>query len=62
MAKKDYKNAFAKLAPGTEQFESETAEEQTIESEKCVYFNPVQAIVQRNYDIGIEIGSSCSVA
>ena len=33
MAEKDYQNAFDELAPGTEQTESETAEEQTVESE-----------------------------
>ena len=39
MAEKDYQNAFDELAPGTEQTESETAEEQTVESEFCFYFN-----------------------
>ena len=41
--------------------ESVTAEEQTVESENFVYFNPDRAFDQCNYDIAIEIGGSCSV-
>ena len=43
-ADNDYQDAFDELAPGTEQIESETAEEQTVESEKFVYFNPDRAV------------------
>ena len=61
MAENDYQDAFDELAPGTEQIESETTEEQTVDSENFVYFNPDRAIDQCNYDIGIEIGGSCSI-
>ena len=54
-AENDYQDAFDELAPGTEQIESETAEERTVESENFVYFNPDRAVDQCNYDIGIEI-------
>ena len=60
-AENDYQDAFDELAPGTEQMESETAEEQTVESENFVYFKQDRAVDQCTYDIGIEIGGSCSV-
>ena len=61
MAENDYQDAFVELAPGTGQTESETAEELTVETKNFVYFNPDRAFDQCNYDIGIEIGGSCSV-
>ena len=61
MAENDMQDAFDEIAPGTEQIESETAEEQPVDSEKFVCFNPDRVTEQCNYDIGTEIGSSCSV-
>ena len=52
--------AFDELAPGAQQTESETAAEETVESETFVYFNPDNVAEQRHYDIGIEIGVGCS--
>ena len=61
MAENDMQDAYDEIAPGTEQTESEIAEEQPVDSETFVYFNPDRVAEQYNYDIGTEIGSSSSV-
>ena len=53
-------DAFDEIAPGTEQIEADTAEENAVESEAFVYFNPDRAYEHRNHDIAIEIGCSVS--
>ncbi len=62
-AENDY-DAFDDIASGTQQVEAETALEESAESETFVYFNPDRVVEQREYDIGIELGSnfaSCSI-
>ena len=61
MAEEEY-DAFDEVAPGTQQVEAETAEEETVESEAFIYFNPDRATEHREYDIGIEIGCSVSAS
>ncbi|XP_060603545.1 uncharacterized protein LOC132756482 [Ruditapes philippinarum] len=61
MAEEEY-NAYDEIAPGTQQEEAETAEEEPVESETFIYFNPDRVSEQREYDIGIEIGCSISSA
>ncbi|XP_060573123.1 uncharacterized protein LOC132731041 [Ruditapes philippinarum] len=61
MAEEEY-NAYDEIAPGTQQEEAETAEEEPVESETFIYFNPDRVSEQREYDIGIEIGCSVSSA
>ena len=61
MAEKDMQDAFDEIAPGTEETESETAEEQPVDSETFVCFNPDKVAEQYNYDIGTEIGCSSSI-
>jgi len=60
MAENEHDDAFDELAPGSQQVEAETAEEEIVESEKIVFFNP-DKVASQSYDIGIEIGASCSV-
>ncbi|XP_053402924.1 uncharacterized protein LOC123548901 [Mercenaria mercenaria] len=59
LAEAEY-DAFDEIAPGTQQVEAETAEEETVESETFIYFNLDRAVEHREYDIGIEIGCSVS--
>ena len=59
LAEAEY-DAYDEIAPGTQQVEADTAEEESTDSEAFVYFNPDRAVEHRQYDIGIEIG--CSVA
>ncbi|XP_060603693.1 uncharacterized protein LOC132756597 [Ruditapes philippinarum] len=61
MAEAEY-NAYDEIAPGTQEEEAETAEEEPVESETFIYFNPDRVSEQREYDIGIEIGCSISSA
>lgn len=44
------------LAPNAQQSEADDISEGSIESEKFVPFNPDRPIVQREYDIGADIG------
>ena len=53
-------DAYDEIAPGTQQTEADTAEEEATESENFVYFNPDRAVEHRQYDIGIEIGCAVS--
>lgn len=53
-------NAFDEIAPGAQQMEAETAEEQPVESESFIYYNPDRAVDHIIYDIGHEIGCSVS--
>jgi hypothetical protein len=59
LAEAEY-NAYDEIAPGTQQEEAETAEEEPVESETFIYLNPDRVSEQREYDIGMEIGCSIS--
>jgi hypothetical protein len=58
LAEAEY-DAFDEIAPSTQQIEGDDAEEEPVESEQFIYFNP-DRIEHREYDIGTEIG--CYVA
>ena len=53
-------DAYDELAPSTQQMEGDTAEEEIVESEAFIYFNPDRVSEHRDYDIGYEIGCSIS--
>ncbi|KAH3789530.1 hypothetical protein DPMN_167827 [Dreissena polymorpha] len=55
-------DVFDEIAPGNEQEEAETAEEEIIESEEFIYFNPDRVTEHREYDIGNEIGCTVSTS
>ena len=55
-------NTYNVVAPSAQEQEAEAAMEEPIESETFVYFNPDRAIEHREYDIGIELGTSVSRA
>ena len=59
LAENDY-NAYDEIAPGTQQQESETAQEEPTVSEEFVFFNPDKVGGPKEYDIGIELGTGCS--
>ena len=59
LAENDY-NAYDQIAPGTQQQESETAQEEPTVSEEFVFFNPDKVGGPKEYDIGIELGTGCS--
>ena len=48
-------------ALNAEQADKEAEEEGSKQSEQFVYFNPSRVVEHRNYDIGIELHSTCSV-
>ena len=54
-------NAYDQIAPNAEQENREAEEEGANESETFVYFNPDRVVEHRQYDIGIELQSTCSV-
>ncbi|XP_065942483.1 uncharacterized protein [Magallana gigas] len=56
IATEEFSEAFDELAPNTQQSEADDISEGSIESEKFVQFNPDRPIVQREYDIGADIG------
>ena len=55
-------NAYDDVAPSAQEQEAEAAMEEPIQSEAFVYFNPDRTIEHREYDIGIELGTSVSRA
>ena len=59
MAEED--DAYDEIAPNTEHENREAEEEGDREAENFVYFNPDRVIEHRQYDIGLEIQSACSV-
>jgi len=56
LAEKDY-NAYDDVAPGAQEQESEALQEEPVESEEFLFFNPDKVAGPREYDIGIELGS-----
>jgi len=50
MAENEHDDAFDELAPGAQQVEAETAEEEIVESEKFVYLNP-DKVASQSYNI-----------
>ena len=59
MAEED--DAYDEIAPNTEHENREAEEEGDREAENFLYFNPDRVIEHRQYDIGLEIQSACSV-
>ena len=59
MAEED--DAYDEIAPNTEHENREAEEEGETEAENFVYFNPDRVVEHRQYDIGLEIQSACSV-
>ena len=59
MAEED--DTYDEIAPNAEQENREAEEEGEREAENFVYFNPDRVVEHRQYDIGIEIQSACSV-
>jgi hypothetical protein len=55
-------NAYDEIAPGTQQEETEKAEEEPVESETLIYVNVDRDSEYREYDIGNGIGCSISSA
>ena len=54
-------DAYDEIAPNTEHENREAEEEGEREAENFVYFNPDRVVEHRQYDIGLEIQSACSV-
>ena len=59
MAEED--DAYDEIAPNAEHENREAEEEGEREAKNFVYFNPDRVVEHRQYDIGIEIQSACSV-
>ena len=59
MAEED--DAYDEIAPNAEHENREAEEEGEREAKNFVYFNPDRVVEHRQYDIGIEIQSVCSV-
>ena len=55
-------DAYDQIAPGALQTEADTAEEESVESESFIFFNPDRISEHRHYDIGIELSCSVSAA
>ena len=52
---------YDEIAPNTEHENREAEEEGEREAKNFIYFNPDRVVEHRQYDIGIEIQSACSV-
>jgi ATP-dependent DNA helicase PIF1 len=54
--------AFAELAPLTEQVQSEDADEGSIPAEELQFFDPGQCLAHKTYDLALDIGLAPTIA